>query len=150
MKILYTYKTEEEKTMMQHALSGHEVVFHEGSLQVGEWSGEGIQCLCVFVTSHVGQTEIDKCPELKLISTRSTGFDHIDTTYAKEKNIAVATVPMYGENTVAEFAFALLLTISRKITASIARAKGGSFSSDGLEGFDLKGKTIGVVGTGSI
>jgi len=150
MKILYTYRTEEEKEAMSKKLAGHEVVFHLGSLQEGGWSGDGIECLCIFVTSAVGKEEMEKCSNLKLIATRSTGFDHINTTLAKEKNIAVATVPFYGENTVAEFAFALLLTISRNMVASIQRAKQGSFSSEGLEGFDLKGKTLGVVGTGSI
>ena len=150
MKILYTYKTEEEKVEMEKNLAGHEVTFHKGSLQDGQWDGEGIECLCVFVTSHVGKDEMEKCPALKLIATRSTGYDHIDTAVAKERGISVATVPFYGENTVAEFAFALLLTISRKVSASIARTKSGSFSSEGLDGFDLKGKTIGVIGTGSI
>lgn len=150
MKILYSYRTEEEKNGMAQKLLGHEVVFHQGSLQEGEWFGDSVECLCVFVTSHVGKEEIEKCPALKLITTRSTGYDHIDTASAKEKGVAVATVPFYGENTVAEFAFALLLTISRNISASLERTKTGSFSSDGLEGFDLKGKTLGVVGTGSI
>lgn len=150
MKILYTYKTEEEKKQISERLSGHEIIFHEGSLQDGEWSGEGVECLCVFVTSHVGRDEFEKLPNVKLIATRSTGFDHIDVTVAKARGVAVVSVPIYGENTVAEFAFALLLTISRKMSASIARTKSGSFSSEGLEGFDIKGKTIGVVGTGSI
>jgi len=150
MKILYTYKTETEKVEMVTKLAGHDIVFHEGSLQDGDWSGEGIECLCVFVTSHVGILEIEKCPSLKLIATRSTGFDHIDVASAKVKGVSVASVPVYGENTVAEFAFALLLTISRKISACIGRTKSGSFSSEGLEGFDLKEKIIGVVGTGSI
>jgi D-lactate dehydrogenase len=150
MKILYSYRTEEEKNEMSQKLLGHDVVFHQGSLQEGEWSGEGVECLCVFVTSSVGKTEIEKCSNLKLIATRSTGFDHIDVAFTKEKGIAVATVPFYGENTVAEFAFALLLTISRNMRASIEKTKEGSFSSEGLEGFDLKGKTLGVIGTGSI
>jgi len=150
MKILYTYRTEAEKVEMSTKLAGHEIVFHEGCLLDGEWSGEGIECLCVFVNSQIGSAEMEKCPSLKLIVTRSTGFDHIDVPSAKAKGISVAYVPVYGENTVAEFAFALLLTLSRKMRDSIERTKSGSFSPEGLEGFDLKGKTMGVIGTGSI
>ena len=151
MKILYSYRTEEEKNEMAQKLSGHEVVFHQGSLQEGEWSGEVVECLCVFVTSNVGKTEIEKCPNLKLIATRSTGFDHIDTAHAKSKGIVTSNVPAYGSRTVAEFTFALLLDLSRKISLSnklMKEKKDCDISS--LRGFDLNGKTIGVVGTGKI
>ncbi len=107
--------------------------------------------LSVFVGSVVDKEVIDYFPNLKLITTRSTGFDHIDLKTAKEKNIPVAYVPGYGDNTVAEFAFGLILNLSRKIFDSFDRIKErGAFNFEGLQGFDLKGKTIGVVGTGRI
>ncbi len=91
-----------------------------------------------------------KLPNLKFIATRSMGFDHIDITACKEKGIVVSYVPSYGAHTVAEHTFALMLAVSRKIVPSVERAKRGDFSSIGLTGFDLFGKTLGVIGTGHI
>ncbi len=106
--------------------------------------------LVVFVNSKVDKPTLEKLPALKFIATMSTGFDHIDIEECKKRNIAVSTVPTYGENTVAEHAFALIFTISRKIVESVERVKEGNFSPVGLTGFDLYGKQIGVVGVGSI
>lgn len=108
------------------------------------------EIIAVFVGSVVDKNTIDSLPNLKLITTMSTGFDHIDIGYAKEKGIAVTNVPTYGENTVAEHTFALILSISRKIIESNKQLKSGDFSSTGLTGFDLKDKTIGVIGCGNI
>jgi len=105
----------------------------------------------VFVGSAIDKETISALPNLKLITTRSTGFDHIDLTAAKEKGIKLGYVPGYGDNTVAEFAFGLILNLSRKIFPAYDRIKEtGSFSLEGLRGFDLNGKTIGIVGTGRI
>jgi D-lactate dehydrogenase len=87
---------------------------------------------------------------LKLIATRSTGYNHIDTHYCAERDIMVSNVPTYGENTVAEHVFALLLTISHRLREAMERARSGRFTPEGLEGFDLQGKTLGVIGTGNI
>lgn len=87
---------------------------------------------------------------LKLVATRSTGFDHIDLDYCKDKGITVCNVPVYGDNTVAEHVFGLLLAISHNLIAAVDRTRRGDFSQTGLQGFDLLGKTLGVIGTGSI
>ena len=114
-------------------------------------SGQSFDIISVFVGSIIDKEIIDAFPNLKLITTRSTGFDHIDLKTAQEKNISVAYVPGYGDNTVAEFAFGLILTLSRKIYEAYDRLREtGSFSSEGLRGFDLAGKTIGIIGTGRI
>ncbi|MEK7593394.1 MAG: hydroxyacid dehydrogenase [Patescibacteria group bacterium] len=105
----------------------------------------------VFVGSEVKKEVIDFFPNLKLITTRSTGFDHVDLKIAKKKGVKIGYVPGYGDNTVAEFAFGLLLNLSRKIYAAADRIKEiGSFSFEGLQGFDLSGKTMGILGTGRI
>lgn len=106
--------------------------------------------LSSFLYSHLNAEILSRLPKLKFIATRSTGFDHIDISYCNQKKILVANVPTYGEHTVAEHAFALILAVSRKIIPSVERAKKGDFSSEGLTGFDLYGKTLGVVGTGHI
>lgn len=105
----------------------------------------------VFMDSPVDATVIAALPELKFITTGSTGFDHIDLAAAAARGIPVSSVPAYGENTVAEFAFALILALSRKIVMANERVREEhKFTTDGLCGFDLAGKTIGVVGTGRI
>ncbi len=152
MKILYAYQTEGEKEYAAGKLAGHEVVFHAGPLQEGElWNGAGVQAISIFVNSPVGVAELDRLPDLKLVTTRSTGFDHVDIEAAKARGITVLSVPAYGEHTVAEFVFALLFTISRKLfSAHETVLKDGSFDPKSFTGFDLWGKTLGVLGTGRI
>lgn len=106
--------------------------------------------LAVFVESPVTKKMIAGLPKLKMIATMSTGFDHIDLVAAKHKKIPVCNVPFYGENTVAEHAFALILGLTRKLFQSVKRVKEGVYDFHGLRGTDLKGKTLGVVGTGHI
>ncbi len=106
------------------------------------------------ISSFIGSTftseVLSKLKSLKMIATRSTGYDHIDLDYCKNSNILVSNVPSYGENTVAEHAMALLLSLSRRIPESIDRVRANSFIPEGLTGRDLKGKVMGVLGTGHI
>jgi D-lactate dehydrogenase len=107
--------------------------------------------ISVFVDSRITKDVLARFPNLKLIATRSTGYDHIDIAACGERGIKVAYVPGYGDNTVAEFAFGLLLSLIRKIYKGIDQIKEtGSFSLEGMRGTDLKGKIIGIVGTGRI
>ena len=108
------------------------------------------ELISTFIYSELGRPVLEQLPSLKLIATRSTGYDHIDATYCTERGIAVCNVPTYGENTVAEHVFALLLALSHRLVEAVERARSGRFSPEGLQGFDLTGKTLGVVGTGSI
>jgi len=111
---------------------------------------QDIDILSPFIYSKINQDIISALPNLKLIATRSTGFDHIDLKSARAKKVKVANVPTYGANTVAEHTFALILSLSRKIHKSYERTSRGNFSLEGLRGFDIKGKTIGVIGSGNI
>lgn len=104
----------------------------------------------VFIYSAVNKKILEKLPNLKLIVTLSTGFDHIDLKECRRRKITVCNVPHYGENTVAEHTFALILNLTRMIHKAYERTVKGDFSLDGLRGIDLQGKTIGVVGAGSI
>ena len=152
MKIHYFSGDAGEEAKVREKLPNEEIVFHLGSLATfPDLTDSDAAALCLFVESKIGEAEFARFPALKLIATRSTGFDHIDLAAAKARGIAVANVPFYGENTVAEFAFALLLALSRKIVEADLRVKEtGTFSQDNLRGFDLAGKTIGVVGCGHI
>jgi D-lactate dehydrogenase len=108
------------------------------------------EVICPFIYSELNAKSLDHFPHVRLIATRSTGIDHIDQSYCAEHDILVCNVPTYGESTVAEHVFALLLTISHNTFHAIDRTRKGDFSMQGLRGFDLAGKTIGVIGTGNI
>ena len=109
-----------------------------------------VEVLSVFIYSKVNREVIDALPNLKLITTRSTGFDHIDVDYASKRGIAVCNVPDYGMETVAEYTLMLILSLLRKLRPTLERTCRGIFSREGLRGHDLEGKTVGVVGTGRI
>jgi len=109
-----------------------------------------VDVVSIFIYSTVDGTVLDKMSNVKLIATRSTGYDHVDATACAERGITVCNVPRYGENTVAEHAFGLILALSRKLKAAITRTNLLDFSLAGLRGFDLKDKTLGIVGAGAI
>jgi D-lactate dehydrogenase len=108
------------------------------------------EILSVFIYSDLDAALLRRLPKLKMIATRSTGYDHIDIAFCRERGIVVCNVPSYGANTVAEHSFALILSLSRKIYPARERTLHGDFSFHGLQGFDLLGKTLGVIGTGRI
>lgn len=156
MRILFFSVKPWEKEYLEKILaekaSGVVAIFSEDKID-GDHLPEdkNFEAISVFVDSVVDAKVIESFPNLRFISTRSTGFDHIDLVACKARNITVSTVPSYGENTVAEFAFALLLSLSRKIYQAFDQVREtGSFSFEKLQGFDLMGKTLGVVGTGRI
>ena len=108
------------------------------------------EVISIFIYSKITKEIIDKLPNLKLIVTRSAGYDHIDVDYAVSRGITVANVPGYGDNTVAEYTFALILALARRLKPMIKSVDKGVFSREGLMGIDLMGKTIGIIGTGRI
>ncbi len=152
MKIVYFYNEDWEEDYVKERLPDHTINFLNGiTTEHSNFRDEQAEILSVFVNSPVGKIELDRFPNLKHIVARSTGYDHIDCAEAAVRGITISNVPAYGENTVAEFAMALLLTVSRKIYPSIKKVQDeGLFSQVGLRGFDLKGKTIGILGTGRI
>ena len=151
MKITFFDITDLEKERFIKELQGHEVTFFEEKIQDVDLAKFNLsEVLCVFIHSKVSEDILSKCPNLKLVATRSTGIDHINQEYCRNNNIQVKSVPLYGENTVAEHVFALMLSISRRIEKSINRTKSGNFSTNGLQGFDLKDKTLGLIGGGRI
>ena len=129
----------------------HEVVFVQEELTrelATEHADAGV--VSTFIYSSLDRPVIEAFDRLKLIATRSTGYDHIDLDACRERGVRVCNVPSYGENTVAEHVFGLLLTISHRVYDAVERTRKGDFSQVGLRGFDLAGKTMGVVGTGAI
>jgi len=111
---------------------------------------QDVPIISTFIRSPLSRAVLDHLPKLRFIATRSTGYDQIDVAAVKVRGVVVSDVPRYGANTVAEYTFGLMLCLSRKIIQAYERALHGQVSLDGLERFDLNGKTLGVIGTGSI
>lgn len=150
--LVFTYEPW-EKDIYLSSLKDHQVVFFDGILSPETIPQEAAQAeaISVFVDSVVTKEVIDAMPALRLIATRSTGFDHIAIDAAKERGITVSSVPAYGANTVAEHAFGLLLALSKRIFDGYEQLReNGSYDPRALRGFDLNGKTLGVIGTGRI
>lgn len=152
MRIAFFNIRGDEEAFYQNALQGNELDFFKETITSQRLPlKRDFEVLSVFTDSKVDAAVIDALPDLKLIACRSTGFDHVDLKKASEKGIVVVNVPAYGETTVAEFAFALLLAITKKIVPANESVKETEkFSREGLMGLDLKGKTLGILGTGRI
>ena len=112
---------------------------------------KGCEAVCVFVNDTVNAAVIDRLCQLgvKTLALRCAGYNNVDIKYAKDK-IKVVSVPAYSPYAVAEHAMALLLTSIRRVHKAYIRTRDHNFSLNGLTGFDLHGKTVGVVGTGKI
>jgi D-lactate dehydrogenase len=113
----------------------------------------GFDALCAFVSDKLSRetlAEIQKHSGPKLLLLRSAGFNHVDLPAAKELGFRVARVPAYSPHAVAEHTVALLMTLNRKIHRAYNRVRESNFSLEGLMGFDVYGKTVGIVGTGKI
>ena len=121
--IVYFTETEpESEKFFEDSLADHQIAFCQELGQVGPEA----ECLSIFIASRVTEEFLAAHPSLKYITTRSTGLDHIDLACCKQRGITVSFVPSYGENTVAEHTFALLLAISRKIRQALTMKRGGA------------------------
>ena len=140
-----------EQDYLQKKLSKHRLQFsteYSHSADLKPYRTANI--VSIFSTSKLTAAVLAKFPKLKLVAARTTGFDNIDLDYCAKHKIKVVNVPSYGENTVAEQAFALLLHLTRKVADGQRQVKAGNWSFEGLQGVDLKGRTMGVIGLGRI
>lgn len=132
---------------------GHELVFFEPRLTRETAAlAAGFGAVCSFVNDvlDAAALEILAAAGVRLIALRSAGYNHVDLEAAERLGLAVTRVPAYSPHAVAEHAAALVLALNRKVHRSYARVREWNFSLEGLVGFDLHGKTVGVVGTGHI
>ena len=140
-----------EKSYIKRNLKSHQLTFVPGPITEKNIAlAAQAEIIGVFIYSKVGAKQIAKCPRLKMITTFSTGFDHIDIAACAKKKIRVTNVPSYGSYTVAEHAIALILAVAKKIVQSVERTRQGNFSFDGLRTIDLRDKTLGLIGFGKI
>ncbi|MEK6627870.1 MAG: 2-hydroxyacid dehydrogenase [Bdellovibrionota bacterium] len=155
MKIAFFDTHEFEKSVFQKACKNtpHEIAFFETRLTEQTSNlASGYNCVCAFVNDRLDKKTLQALATggTQLIALRSAGFNHVDLASAQSLGLRVVRVPEYSPHAVAEHAVALMLSLNRKIHRSYNRVREGNFSLDGLVGFDLNKKTVGVVGTGRI
>ncbi len=146
MKVGFVSTEAQEQAFFKQQLQEHELQFAD----LIEKVSADTEILSVSIYDKIDRSFLDAHRAIRLISTRSTGFDHIDLDACTERGILVSNVPSYGENTVAEHTLALILMLSRRIRESILAGQDPKISMTAIRGFDLKGKTLGVIGTGRI
>lgn len=136
-----------------NAVHQHELVFLEPHLNLHTARlADGCAAICTFVNDPLDTATLELLATfgVKLVALRCAGFNQVDLNAAQRLGITVARVPAYSPYAVAEHAVALLLTLNRNIHRAYNRVREGNFALEGLLGFDLHGKTVGVVGTGKI
>lgn len=143
-----------DKPIIETAAKGkHDLVFTEKPLNENTASlAKGYVAVALFTSDNASEKVIEQLHELgiKYIALRSVGYDHVDVHRAKELGIKVANVPAYSPYAIAEHSVALLMALNRKIVLSQKLMQKNDFRLDNLIGFDLYGKTIGIIGTGKI
>lgn len=145
--ILYFVATEPgEEAFFSEALPDCQTYFVSDLSEVGE-DAEGIS---VFIHSSIDAAFLDSHPQVRLVTSRSSTLDHIDLTACRSRGVSVSYVPVYGETTVAEHTFALILALARRLREAMELSATDAFSYTGARGFDLAGKTLGVIGLGRI
>ena len=149
MKIAFYEVREDEKEYFKDKLKDFELLFFSDPIKEDNVVYDA-DIISIFIDSKINKNLLDKLKNTKLICTRSTGYDHIDLEECKKRGIVVSNVPSYGIETVAEHTFALILAASRRLIESFERTRKGEFSNKNLSGFELRGKTIGIIGAGKI
>ena len=130
--------------------AAHEIMFYETRLTTESVAlAFGIPIVCAFVNDEIDALTLS-AGETKLVALRCAGFNNVDVRRAAQYGVKVARVPAYTSYAVAEHAIGLILALDRKLHRAYARVREGNMALDGLLGFDLHGKTVGVIGTGRI
>jgi D-lactate dehydrogenase len=132
---------------------GHDILYLEARLTPATSAlATGAPAVCAFVNDNLHEQVLNAlhASGVRLIALRSAGFNHVDLPKARALGMTVARVPAYSPHAVAEHAVAMMLSLNRKIHRAHARVREGNFALDGLLGFDMHGRTVGIVGTGRI
>jgi len=153
MKIAFFSTQPYDKEYFERYNKQHEIVFFEAQLNEQTVNlAKGCDALCAFVNDQLNAAVINSLAEtgIKIIALRCAGFNNVDLAAAKENKMLVVRVPAYSPHAVAEHALALIMTLNRKTHKAYNRVREGNFALHRLTGFDLYGKTVGVIGTGKI
>jgi D-lactate dehydrogenase len=153
MKIAFFSTKSYDREFFDKYISTHNIIYFEAPLNEQTANlATGCNAVCVFVNDKLNAGIIGelKMTGIQLIALRCAGFNNVDLAAAKENDIKVVRVPAYSPHAVAEHAVALILALNRKTHKAYNRVREGNFSLERLTGFDLYGKTVGVIGTGKI
>lgn len=153
MKTAFFSTKSYDRQFFDKYVTTHQLVYFEAPLNRQTVNlAAGCEAVCVFVNDKLDDMVITELKRLgiRLIALRSAGFNNVDLTSAKANGLPVVRVPAYSPYAVAEHAVALIMTLNRKTHKAYNRVREGNFSLDRLIGFDLHGKTVGVIGTGKI
>ncbi len=153
MKIAFFSTQPYDREYFERYNDQHEIIFFEARLNEQTVKlATGCEAICAFVNDRLDAGIITALKDIgiKIIAQRCAGFNNVDIAAAHENGITVVRVPAYSPHAVAEHALALLMTLNRKTHKAYNRVREGNFSLDRLTGFDLYGKTVGIVGTGKI
>jgi D-lactate dehydrogenase len=153
MKIAFFSTQPYDKEYFERYNVQHEITFFEAQLNEQTVNlAKGCNAICVFVNDQLNAAVIKSLSEsgIKIMALRCAGFNNVDLAAVKENKIILVRVPAYSPHAVAEHALALIMTLNRKTHKAYNRVREGNFSLNRLTGFDLFGKTVGVIGTGKI
>lgn len=145
-KICFVATEPEEEEFFAGKFESFDVSFQRALCDVPD----DVEVVSIFINDRIDDRFLDNHPSLRLIATRSMGCDHIDLAACTKRKVSVTHVSGYGENTVAEHTFALMLALSRRIRESTEAALAGKFTHERFRGMDLRGSTLGVVGAGRV
>ena len=154
MKVVFFDLTKEDKIYFEKNLPknivGHFYSESFDSTYIPDNETQDAEAISVFVSGKIDENLLKKFPNLKYIFTRSVGFDHIDINYCNLKNIKIFNAKHYGDNTIAEYTFAILLSVIRNIPSAMLDVKEGKVKQLKYRGLELFGKTLGIIGLGSV
>jgi D-lactate dehydrogenase len=152
MKMLFFEISDKDCERFKQTFKDDEVICYQRPLNLDSipQNHTDADIISTFIHSDISKSVLNRFNKLKLIVTRSTGFNHIDCNYAKQKNIPVSFTPTYASITVAEHTFALIFALARKLIKSCERVRNEDFFCSELAPFDLHNKTLGIIGLGNI
>jgi D-lactate dehydrogenase len=151
--IIYSFHAFEQPYFEKVSRNNHQLLFSEQRLSEKTVSlSKGFDAVSLFAIDDASAVVLELLHQngIRFIALRSAGYNHVDLPKAKELGIRVARVPAYSPFSIAEHAVALMLALNRKLIHSHSRVMEQNFSLDGLTGFDMNGKTVGIMGTGKI
>ena len=150
MKIAFFETKPEEKEFFRKNLSNEELFFFDDTINNTLQKATDYDAVSVFIHSLITDAVLSKLPNLQYLQTRSTGYDHIKCQALYQRGLILSNVAGYGGHAVAEFAFSLLLNATRKTYEALERTNKDNFEYSDLKGTELHGKTLGILGLGSI
>lgn len=152
--VVFSTKPYDRRSLLEgNERYGHDLTFLEPRLTPATAVlASGFPAACVFVNDEVSSVALEQMAAhgTRLIALRSAGFNHVDLAAADRCGVTVVRVPAYSPSAVAEFTVALMLALNRRLYRAYSRVREGNFALEGLLGFDLNGRTVGIVGTGRI